>query len=179
MRHSGILLHGWKITGDSGERSSPPVTDIKFSRLKKVHYFPACAQSKPLFNESLTASAVVTVLFFSCHLPHAGSGIRPVTTAVPAYRSQNDKAWRVMTFSATARHVHFRRVKLKKTMLSTALFSMLFMSAFAQAEGCLKGAVAGGVVGHLKHHAVLGAVAGCAIGHHLAAQAKKQQAAAK
>jgi hypothetical protein len=53
----------------------------------------------------------------------------------------------------------------------------MLVSSFAQAEGCLKGAVAGGVVGHLKHHAVLGAVAGCAIGHHLAAQAKKQQVA--
>ncbi|WP_250981364.1 hypothetical protein [Rahnella sp. CG8] len=62
-------------------------------------------------------------------------------------------------------------------MLSAAIFSMMLVSSFAQAEGCLKGAVAGGVVGHLKHHAVLGAVAGCAIGHHLAAQAIKQQVA--
>jgi hypothetical protein len=71
----------------------------------------------------------------------------------------------------------FGRIQLKKTMLGTAIFSMMLVSSFAQAEGCLKGAVAGGVVGHLKHHAVLGAVAGCAIGHHLAAQAKKQQVA--
>ncbi|MFD3247378.1 hypothetical protein [Rahnella aquatilis] len=63
-------------------------------------------------------------------------------------------------------------------MLGAAIFSMVLVSSFAQAEGCLKGAVAGGVVGHLKHHAVLGAVAGCAVGHHLAAQAKKQQIAA-
>ena len=71
----------------------------------------------------------------------------------------------------------FGRIQLKKTMLSAAIFSMMLVSSFAQAEGCIKGAVAGGVVGHLKHHAVLGAVAGCAIGHHLAAQAKKQQVA--
>ncbi|NIA88445.1 hypothetical protein GW591_09370 [Rahnella sp. SAP-19] len=71
----------------------------------------------------------------------------------------------------------FGRIQLKKTMLSAAIFSMMLVSSFAQAEGCLKGAVAGGIVGHLKHHAVLGAVAGCAIGHHLAAQAKKQQVA--
>jgi hypothetical protein len=26
MRHSGILLHGWKITGDSGASRPPQVT---------------------------------------------------------------------------------------------------------------------------------------------------------
>ncbi|CAM3881243.1 hypothetical protein RABR111495_16795 [Rahnella bruchi] len=70
---------------------------------------------------------------------------------------------------------------MKKAVLvlgiSMAMAGMLLMSSLAQAEGCLKGAVVGGVAGHLKHHAVIGAVAGCAIGHHLAAQAKKQQAA--
>ena len=66
---------------------------------------------------------------------------------------------------------------MKKTVLRVAMMTMLWVSSLAQAEGCLKGAVVGGVAGHLKHHAVIGAVAGCAIGHHLAAQAKKQQAA--
>lgn len=66
---------------------------------------------------------------------------------------------------------------MKKTVFSAAIIGLMLTSSLAHAEGCLKGAVVGGVAGHLKHHAVLGAVAGCAIGHHLAAQAKKQQAA--
>lgn len=66
---------------------------------------------------------------------------------------------------------------MKNTVLGVAMAGMLLVSSLAQAEGCLKGAIVGGVAGHLKHHAVIGAVAGCAIGHHLAAQAKKQQAA--
>ncbi|WP_157825389.1 hypothetical protein [Rahnella sp. AA] len=67
---------------------------------------------------------------------------------------------------------------MKNTLFGAVICSMLLMSSFAQAAGCLKGAVVGGVAGHLKHHAVIGAVAGCAIGHHLAAQEKKQQTAA-
>ncbi|MEI9932563.1 MAG: hypothetical protein WDM89_19000 [Rhizomicrobium sp.] len=44
--------------------------------------------------------------------------------------------------------------------------------------GCLKGAVVGAIAGHYAHHhAVLGAMAGCAIGHHMAVEAKKQHAA--
>ncbi|MBB6113513.1 outer membrane lipoprotein SlyB [Rahnella inusitata] len=66
----------------------------------------------------------------------------------------------------------------KKTIFGAIMAGMLLTSSFAQAAGCLKGAVVGGVAGHLKHHAVLGAVAGCAVGHHLASQAKKQQASA-
>ena len=66
---------------------------------------------------------------------------------------------------------------MKNAVVSLAVMGMLLISSLAHAEGCLKGAVIGGVAGHLKHHAVLGAVAGCAVGHHLAAQAKKQQSA--
>ncbi|HVU22095.1 MAG TPA: hypothetical protein VHE09_15295 [Rhizomicrobium sp.] len=44
--------------------------------------------------------------------------------------------------------------------------------------GCLKGAAVGAVAGHFAHHhAVLGAIAGCAIGHHMAVEARKQNAA--
>ncbi len=46
-----------------------------------------------------------------------------------------------------------------------------------QAEaGCLTGAAVGGTVGHFAgHHAVLGAAAGCAIGHHRATVARRQE----
>ncbi|MFU0813145.1 MAG: Glycine zipper 2TM domain [Rahnella inusitata] len=67
----------------------------------------------------------------------------------------------------------------KKTIFSVAMATLLLVSSFAQAAGCLKGAVVGGVAGHLKHHAVIGAVAGCAIGHHLAEQAKKKNSSAQ
>ncbi|MFS7195612.1 hypothetical protein AB6866_04110 [Rahnella inusitata] len=67
----------------------------------------------------------------------------------------------------------------KKTIFSVSIATLLLASSFAQAAGCLKGAVVGGVAGHLKHHAVIGAVAGCAIGHHLAEQAKKQNSSAQ
>jgi len=47
----------------------------------------------------------------------------------------------------------------------------------ADAKGCLKGAVVGGAVGHFAgRHGVLGAAAGCAIGHHQANKAERQNA---
>ncbi len=64
----------------------------------------------------------------------------------------------------------------RNTVYTVALALMLSVSSLAHAAGCLKGAVVGGVAGHLEHHAVLGAVAGCAVGHHLAAKAKAEQA---
>jgi len=64
----------------------------------------------------------------------------------------------------------------RNTVYTVALALMLSASSLAHAAGCLKGAVVGGVAGHLEHHAVLGAVAGCAVGHHLAAKAKAEQA---
>ncbi|NMP26932.1 hypothetical protein GW590_08645 [Rahnella sp. SAP-1] len=59
-----------------------------------------------------------------------------------------------------------------------ALAMLMSLSVGAHAEGCLKGAAVGGVAGHLAHHAVAGAIAGCAVGHHMAAKAKKEKAAA-
>ncbi|MGC6386591.1 hypothetical protein ACMV8I_02865 [Ewingella sp. S1.OA.A_B6] len=64
----------------------------------------------------------------------------------------------------------------KNTVSTLALVLMLSVSSLAHAAGCIKGAVVGGVAGHLRHHAVLGAVAGCAVGHHMAAKAKAEQA---
>lgn len=53
----------------------------------------------------------------------------------------------------------------------------LAVATSAQA-GCLKGAVVGAIAGHYAHHhAVLGAMAGCAVGHHMAVEARKQKAA--
>ena len=67
-----------------------------------------------------------------------------------------------------------------KGLMFTASTLVLFMSAAlpANAAGCLKGAAVGGVAGHFAHHhAILGAAAGCAIGHHRASVAARQQAA--
>ncbi|KQR77234.1 hypothetical protein ASG35_11450 [Burkholderia sp. Leaf177] len=51
----------------------------------------------------------------------------------------------------------------------------------AQAAGCLKGAAVGGVGGHFvgKGHAVVGAAGGCLVGHHMASQKAKEDAAAQ
>jgi hypothetical protein len=55
--------------------------------------------------------------------------------------------------------------------------ALLLASAPAQA-GCVKGAIVGGIAGHFAHHhGFIGAVAGCAIGHHMAVEARKQKAA--
>ena len=49
----------------------------------------------------------------------------------------------------------------------------------AAAKGCLKGAMVGGVAGHYAgHHGVLGAIGGCIVGHHLAKEKGKENAAA-
>lgn len=68
------------------------------------------------------------------------------------------------------------KIMAKNTVSTLALVLMLSVSSLAHAAGCIKGAVVGGVAGHLRHHAVLGAVAGCAVGHHMAAKAKAEQA---
>ena len=55
----------------------------------------------------------------------------------------------------------------------------LVSPAPATAKGCLKGAVVGGVAGHYAgHHGVMGAIGGCIVGHHLANEKDKQNAAA-
>jgi hypothetical protein len=65
---------------------------------------------------------------------------------------------------------------MKRVALGVGL-AIVLIAAPAQA-GCLKGAVIGGIAGHFAHHhGVLGAVAGCAIGHHMAVEARKQKAA--
>jgi hypothetical protein len=61
--------------------------------------------------------------------------------------------------------------------LGFALLMSAVVAVPAQA-GCLKGAAVGAVAGHVAHHhAILGAIAGCAIGHHMAVEARKQKAA--
>jgi hypothetical protein len=69
MRHSGILLHGWKITGYSEERDLRRLLILSLADLKKVKTPTSGMQSKPMFNEPLTASAVVTRPYPK--LPHA------------------------------------------------------------------------------------------------------------
>jgi outer membrane lipoprotein SlyB len=66
-----------------------------------------------------------------------------------------------------------------KAILAVLAVSLASLAGSAQAAGCLKGAAIGAVAGHFvgKGHAVLGAIGGCAVGHHLAAKAKKQHGA--
>lgn len=65
---------------------------------------------------------------------------------------------------------------MKALFLSVAALAAATSSP-VMAAGCLKGAAVGGVAGHFvgRGHAVLGAAAGCAIGHHRAAVAARQQ----
>lgn len=76
-------------------------------------------------------------------------------------------------------------IVVKGTMMSkfVALPIALLMLTPAPlfAKGCLKGAAVGGVGGHFvgKGHAVAGAAIGCAVGHHRAKAAAKQQANAQ
>ena len=48
----------------------------------------------------------------------------------------------------------------------------------AEAKGCVKGALVGGVAGHYTgHHGVIGAIGGCVVGHHMANEKDKENAA--
>jgi hypothetical protein len=59
-----------------------------------------------------------------------------------------------------------------------ATLPALAVGSPAEAKGCLKGAVVGGVAGHYAgHHGVLGAIGGCAVGHHMANEKAKEEAA--
>jgi hypothetical protein len=59
-----------------------------------------------------------------------------------------------------------------------ALPALAISSPSAHAKGCLKGAVVGGVAGHYAGHpGVLGAIGGCAVGHHMANEKAKEEAA--
>ena len=63
-----------------------------------------------------------------------------------------------------------------KFILAAVACGMLAVGiAPANAAGCLKGAAVGGVAGHMAGHGVLGAAGGCAVGHHEANKAAKQQ----
>ena len=61
-----------------------------------------------------------------------------------------------------------------KAILATAVVGFTLAGAApADAKGCLKGAVVGGVAGHMAGHGVLGAAGGCAVGHHMANKAER------
>ncbi len=65
---------------------------------------------------------------------------------------------------------------MKALIVAAAAVGLLFGISSADAKGCLKGAAVGGAAGHFAgHHGMLGAAAGCAIGHHQANKAAKQQ----
>jgi hypothetical protein len=59
-------------------------------------------------------------------------------------------------------------------VLAIAAFGIIATGASpADAKGCLKGAVVGGLAGHMAGHGVLGAAGGCAVGHHMANRADR------
>jgi len=67
-----------------------------------------------------------------------------------------------------------------KAILATAACGLMIAGASpADARGCLKGAVVGGIAGHMAGHGVLGAAGGCAIGHHMAHKADRNDAASQ
>ena len=63
--------------------------------------------------------------------------------------------------------------------IGAAVLLLATAAAPSFAAGCLKGAAVGGVGGHFvgKGHAVAGAAIGCAVGHHRAKVAARQQKA--
>nr|WP_167072584.1 hypothetical protein [Sphingomonas vulcanisoli] len=67
---------------------------------------------------------------------------------------------------------------MSKAMVMT-IAMIVMVPAPVLAAGCLKGAAVGGVAGHFvgKGHAVAGAAIGCAVGHHRAKVAARQQPA--
>lgn len=81
-------------------------------------------------------------------------------------------------YSATQLVSRSKPMKIKSTLALVAVCMALTTASAANAVGCLKGAVVGGVAGHYAgHHAVVGAVGGCLVGHHLAKEKAKAQAA--
>jgi hypothetical protein len=81
--------------------------------------------------------------------------------------------------SPAKRRIWFMKLAIMAvTTLALSLGSVI-SAAPAEAKGCLKGALVGGVAGHYAgHHAILGALGGCVVGHHLANEKDKQNAAA-
>jgi outer membrane lipoprotein SlyB len=63
---------------------------------------------------------------------------------------------------------------------SAAALALMLAASPSYAAGCLKGAAVGGVGGHFvgRGHAVAGAAIGCAVGHHRAKVAAREQAKA-
>ncbi len=71
---------------------------------------------------------------------------------------------------------HCSEVNMKVLLVALVASALAVATTGADAKGCLKGAVVGGAAGHFAgHHGMLGAAAGCAIGHHQASKAAKQQ----
>jgi len=68
-------------------------------------------------------------------------------------------------------------MRLAFPVAAALAMSLLAGSFSAEAKGCIKGAIVGGAAGHLAHHGVLGAIGGCVVGHHMAAEKEKQNAA--
>ncbi|MDH7639376.1 hypothetical protein [Sphingomonas oryzagri] len=66
---------------------------------------------------------------------------------------------------------------MSKSFRMSVLIGVAVLSSPAYAAGCIKGAAVGGVGGHFvgKGHAVAGAAIGCAVGHHRAKVAARQQ----
>jgi hypothetical protein len=86
-------------------------------------------------------------------------------------------------FSPRQRHyrnsaVQIERIDMKhtkKAILVAAVCGLLAAGASpADAKGCIKGAVVGGLAGHMAGHGVLGAAGGCAVGHHMANKAERE-----
>ena len=68
-------------------------------------------------------------------------------------------------------------MKLATVAAALTLASALWIAP-AEAKGCLKGALVGGVCSlYAGQHSVMGAIGGCAVGHHMANEKAKQQAA--
>ena len=66
------------------------------------------------------------------------------------------------------------------SLIVAAAVAVGSLPAGAAQAGCLGGAVVGGVAGHYAgRHTLVGAAGGCVVGHHLAAQKKRERAAAR
>lgn len=67
-----------------------------------------------------------------------------------------------------------------KALLVVGAFGLLAANASpASAKGCIKGAAVGGVAGHMAGHGALGAAGGCAVGHHMANKAERENIQAR
>ena len=69
---------------------------------------------------------------------------------------------------------------IMKTLSATLVCAATLISfnSAADAKGCIKGAIVGGIAGHMAGHGLMGAAGGCAVGHHMANNKMKRDAAA-